>query len=711
MRSVGPRVFFFSVAVLLLGGAGGAGAAASPVAKSGAAPIGLEKRVGTAAKYVPGELIVQFRTGVSASARSSALGASDARATRGLDQVGLVLVRLKKGVSVQAAAAELESDPRVMFAEPNYVYHLSAIPNDPRFPQLWGMHQGSDHDIDAPQAWNLTTGRVGVRVAVIDSGIAYDHPDLAGNIWVNNDPPDGVDNDGNGKRDDTRGWDFVGDDNQPLDHNGHGTHVAGTIGAVGDNALGVTGVSWDVSLMPLRAADGHGRLTAANIRQAVAYACAERAHIVNGSFGGPGKSRALANLIKSAACRRTLFIFAAGNDGTNLTANRRATNSYPCEYHRPAPQGFSVKNIVCVAATTRADRLASYSNHGPAAVHLAAPGGNGGADSQEIRSTWPGYQVVWGPDDMGTVGTWGDQINAGANGAAAPLWDRTNAHSSSPTSSLTDSPAGNYVNSAITTIRNMTAINLTGQFGCAIDYDLLLDTELFFDFFGIFAGTSTLTEDEEIEALSGSSGGQFVMLTSDLTSFDGAPEVYVRFFLDSDRSIREDGAYVDDVLVKCVAANGEGYETISGTSMATPHVAGVAALLKAKVPGFSVTKLKNAILQGVEKKRNLRNRVSTGGRLNARRSLNVALDHTRPRTTITAKPSNRTTSHRATFRFRSNESGSRFQCKHMSGAWKSCSSPKTYRGLDEGLHRFRVRAIDKAGNVDRTPAQDSWRIV
>ena len=145
---------------------------------------------------------------------------------------------------------------------------------------------------------------------------------------------------------------------------------------------------------------------------------------MNGSFGGPDKSLALANLLKSVPCRNTLFVFSAGNDGAVLTNNTAATNAYPCEYHRPAPHGFSVPNVVCVAASTKSDTLASFSNRGPAAVHLAAPGGNGsGTPSQEILSTWPAYHNVFGPDDIETAGTWGDQVNIG--NPAAPLWDRT----------------------------------------------------------------------------------------------------------------------------------------------------------------------------------------------------------------------------------------------------------------------------------------------
>ena len=693
----------FGVVVLLLALAPVAGAGTTS-GKGTAGPI--ERRAPADADFVPGELVVQFREGVSAVARSDALGS--ARVTRRLGAPGPAIVRLPQGASVQAAAAALDSDPRVLFSEPNYLYQLTAMPDDSLFldGSLWGLHQPSDADIDAPEAWEITTGSSDVVVAVIDSGVAYEHPDLADNMWTNTGEVAGndVDDDGNGFVDDVVGWDFVDEDETPLDHNGHGTHVAGTIGAVGNNATGLTGVNWDVSLMALRAGNGQGMLTNADIYAAVEYACEMGADVVNGSFGGSGKSQALATLIEAARCRDTLFVFAAGNDGSTLTNNTASTNAYPCEYHRPAPHGYGVPNLVCVGATTRGDGLASFSNRGTAAVHLGAPG-------VEIMSAWPGYEVVWGVDDLETDLTWGDPINVQGQ-FVPPVWGRTNIAASSPTWSLSDSPGlgARYANEALTTIRNMTPIDLSNRFGCNVDYDLRLETESGFDWFGLFGGTTTLANQEELDAFSGTTEGEFVPLSTSLTPFDGAPAVYIRFFLDSDNILRFDGAHVDDVLVRCIAEGVEAYEEIAGTSMASPHVAGAAALLLADRPGLSIAKLKNALIRGVDRKSSLTSRFSSGGRLNANRSLGIIQDETRPGTTITARPHNRTTSRRAVFRFRSSESGSTFLCRHGGGRWQACSSPKRYRGLKPGRHTFRVIAIDRNLNRDATPAVDSWRI-
>jgi len=660
------------------------------------------------ALFVPGELIVQFEGGVSLSARSDAL--DGAQVVESLGPPGLVLVRLDEGASVTASAARLSREAAIAFAEPNFIGHyLQVPPNDTRYAELWGLNQASDADIDAPEAWATTTGSNTVIVGVADSGVTWDHPDLAGNIWVNDDDlGDDTDDDNNGFVDDFRGWDFSEDDNDPRDLLGHGTHVAGTIGAVGNNAMGVTGVNQDVALMPLRIGTNTG-INTADVISGFAYACNNGADVVNGSFG-IGKSLAMANLMKSVACQNTLFVFAAGNDGVFLTNNTPATNAYPCELHRPAPHGFSVPNIVCVAASTKGDALSFFSNRGPAAVHLAAPGGNGsGTPSLEILSTWPGYETVVAADNMETAGTWGDPINPNPPPSADKAWLQRPGPATSGANALTDS-SGLYANSVFQTIRNMTGYDLDGEFGCLLKFQARIATESNFDFFGVFAGGTTTANDEEILALSGTTQGAFIPLEADLSAFGDTNPVYVRFFLDSDFSNVADGAYVDDVSVDCIQPGAEGYNAIAGTSMASPHVAGAAALILAAAPTLTVAKLKNALLKGVDKKSAFTNRVSTGGRLNANKSVAVALDVTPPNTTITARPPSPTRMKTATFRFTSTQAGSTFQCRHMTGPWTACASGKTYTGLKPGLHTFRVRAIDPAGNVDPTAALDTWRV-
>ncbi len=348
--------------------------------------------------------------------------------------------------------------------------------------------------------------------------------------------------------------------------------------------------------------------------------------------------------------------------------------------------------------------IASFSNRGATAVHLAAPGVN-------IRSTWPAYSNAAGFPTEGYEGTaaafnsrWGDRTGG------APNWNRTSARKKAGTYSLADSPAGNYPDNSMRTIRRLAPFSLAGRTGCMVENWIRLDSETGFDGLVLLAGTTTDTPTD-LGSWSGTTGGSFIRATDDLSAFDGMGTVFLRFLFLSDETFNFNGVFVDNTAVKCLNDTGAAYNTISGTSMATPHVAGVAALALANNPSLTVAQLKAAILGGVDVIGGLVTQVSTSGRLNAAKTLGLVPDDTPPNTTITSGPSGTTGSHKATFRFSGAGAGGRFQCKHMNGPWTACSSPKTYNGLGAGLHKFQVRAIDLNGNVDQTPATRNWRIV
>ena len=591
----------------------------------------------------------------------------------------------------------------MLYAEPNYIYKLSTVPNDPDFDLTWGLSQANDKDIDAPAAWTRTRGSANVIVAVIDSGIAYSHPDLAGNIWINDDPAGGGDNDGNGFVDDTRGWDFIQNDNTPLDFNGHGTHVAGTIGAVGNNARGVPGVNWDVSLMALRAADANGSLPNTAIVNAINYACANGADIVNGSFGGSGASLTVRDAILSAPCANTLFVFAAGNSGWNLDGNTGVNDqAYPCEFHRPPGEGgANAANILCVGATDRNDVIAGFSNRGTSAVQIAAPG-------VDILSAAPAYSTVVFDNFEGTVA----QFNArwGNRMPNPNPWNRTGTTRTSGAFSITDSPVGQYVFNQNTSISKLALFSLAGRTGCRAEYNMRLDTDN-------AVGTSSddvlwiILDGVLDHGWAGTTSGSWFHFGEDISHKDGDASVQIGLGLTVDGDgIVGDGGYIDDLMVNCLLHNGNWYQFLDGTSMATPHVAGVAALLLADNPSRTVAQLKNAILAGVDTPAGLATHIQGGRRLNAAKALGIVPDDSKPNTTITAGPRNPTTARIATFRFTSSQAGSKFECKHMAGPWTRCTSPRTYRSLAFGLHTFRVRAIDPSGNIDATPAVRTWRI-
>jgi len=280
--------------------------------------------------------------------------------------------QLPAGADVLQTVQQLAGQPGIAYAEPNYVLSIAATPNDPRFGELWGLHNTgqsggkADADIDAPEAWDLSTGSSTVVVGVIDTGVDYTHPDLAANIWTNpgETPGDGIDNDGNGFVDDYYGWDFYNNDNDPFDDNGHGTHVAGTIGAVGNNGTGVVGVNWNVQIMPIKflGAGGSGSTSAAV--QAVNYATLMRNRgvnvvLTNNSWGGGSFSQALYDAIAASGQANMLFVAAAGNANSN-------SPMYPA--------GYDLPNIISVAATDQSDAKASFSNYGADWVDLGAPG-------------------------------------------------------------------------------------------------------------------------------------------------------------------------------------------------------------------------------------------------------------------------------------------------------------------------------------------------
>jgi len=310
--------------------------------------------------YVPGEVLVKFKTGASP------------KHLRSFARIGVRHWRLGKGLSVEKALEILAKRKNVEYAEPNYVVTANDMPNDPLRGDLWNMHNTGqlgtpDADIDAPEAWDLATDASSVIVAVIDSGIEYAHEDLAANMWTNAaelNGVEGVDDDGNGVIDDIHGANFIGDGDptgDPMDDYWHGTQIAGIIGAVGDNGIGVVGVCWKVQLMALKCLDNVGSGSIADVLEAIEYAASYNARVMNCSWGSGKRSKSFEAAIKASGA---LFVASAGNSSSD---------------RKQYPAAMALDNVIAVAATDPFDELADFSNYG-SWVHLAAPG-------EYIRST------------------------------------------------------------------------------------------------------------------------------------------------------------------------------------------------------------------------------------------------------------------------------------------------------------------------------------
>jgi subtilisin family serine protease len=330
-------------------------------------------------EYVDGELLIKFRHDSPEAAAASAAQVADsgARTVRDFAAIGWRQISLPAGLSVAEGLLRFKNLPGVELVQPNFVYHTLNTPNDPRFGEQYGPTR-----IKAPQAWDITTGSSSVVVAVIDLGVEYNHEDLSANMWHNpgeigvdgsgnNKATNLIDDDGNGYIDDVYGVDTINHDSDPLDDAGHGTHVAGIIGAVGNNNRGVAGVNWAVRIMAIKSHDAAGNGSSASVVEAFQYARLMRlrginVRVTNSSWGGapeaPSYDQALKDAIDAAGNAGILNVCAAGNG--NL--NNDATPFYPATYDSPS--------IISVAASDQVDNRATFSSYGATTVDLAAPG-------------------------------------------------------------------------------------------------------------------------------------------------------------------------------------------------------------------------------------------------------------------------------------------------------------------------------------------------
>ena len=557
------------------------------------------------ANFAPDRFLVKFNQNINKETVVNMAKGLDVKFVQRIHRRGIFRIEIEKGKDINAIMEAFKTNSSVEYVEPDFiVYSDDQIPNDPQFSKLWGLHNTgqivnntpgtANADIGAPAAWDKITGSNHIIVAIIDAGIAYSHPDLEANIWQNtNESLDGFDSDGNGFTDDIRGWDFVNNDNDPYDFAGHGTHVSGTVAAVGNNGVGITGVAWSAKLMPLRVLGVTGTGYVSHVIEAINYAVQNGARVINASFGSYQYSSSTYSAIEDARNAGVLFVAAAGNAGNY----NDSVHHYPSDY--------VLDNIISVAATDQDDNLASFSNYGLTSVDVGAPGVN-------IYST-----VTVDPSEI-----FFDDLESGElNWQKEAPWALTTDRHYSSGHSWTDSPAGDYSNNANTSLRLQSPISLVGFQGAKLSYRLWLQTESGYD--GIFIeGSIDATNWIILQGYTGSTDGLWFLMEEDLSQFDNQSSVYIRFRFKSDFSNTYDGAYIDDITISAFppppySYDGTEYEFYHGTSMATPQVAGLAALILSKDSTKTYSQVRTKIFESVDPLSNLSGMVSTGGRINA----------------------------------------------------------------------------------------------
>jgi len=337
-----------------------------------------------AAPAASGRLLVGFEKGTSKNRQQEILSSVDGRLSRRFAAIRdgrLALVRPRSGKATDTLRKQLRRTEGVAYAEPDFFNFASPekTPNDPLYAFDYALVDSpDDHDIDAPSAWGTRTGCA--KVAILDTGIDTDHPDLAPNVYKSADKPNnGKDDDKNGYVDDTYGFNAIDGKGSGEDDNGHGTHVSGIVAGRGNNGNGISGICWSSTLVAVKFMNSKGKGSTSAAIDGIDYAVKTGAKIVNCSFGSSSKSSALHDAVDYAQDHNVLLVVAAGNDSENIDK----TPSYPAS--------FTDSNILAVAASTSDDTLASFSNFGSENVDVAAPG-------DSIFSTYlgGGYKVLSG---------------------------------------------------------------------------------------------------------------------------------------------------------------------------------------------------------------------------------------------------------------------------------------------------------------------------
>ncbi len=550
--------------------------------------------------YVEGEVLVTFKPVETTESAGRALKRKSlnfaerytALSEKRRRQTGLVR---EKSKTTAQLIAELKDDPSIESVEPNYLRWFNSIPNDTRFTQQWsfnntgqtvnGITGTAGADVSYLAAKNLSRSPSSeIVVAVVDSGVDVIHPDLAANIWINplEIPRNGVDDDSNGYADDINGYDFASGDSDPSDSGSHGTHVAGTIAAPGDNMAGVIGIHDSAKILTLKVSTNGTTISSSAAISAFQYATALKNRgvnivAINASYGGGGSSTAELAAINAAGNAGIMLCVAAGNS----TENNDTISSYPASYR--------TTNMIVVAATDQNDALASYSNFGATTVDLAAPGSN-------IISTQP-------------------------SGISLQVGSTTYTSTALTFSGLTTGLSASVIDCGNG--------NTAAQFPAAVNGNIAL----------IQRGTETFSTKVANAMAAGARAA--IIYNNVAGAFSGTLQTESGWIPSYSISL-EDGLLIKAALPSTgslvLTAN---YQFLDGTSMATPHVAGAVSFAAMNFPRDSLAQRRARVLAAVDSKSSLSGKVNTGGRLNFLKIVDANADGVadwQPLVTTTALP-------------------------------------------------------------------------
>ena len=598
--------------------------------------------------FVPGEVVIKYRDNVSESDQMATTSSLGLRSSLHLRRLKMVKAKIQTNESVEQAVHRIKRDPRVEIVEPNYIYQKFApSPNDTHFGKMWGLNNTgqtlsspsyttnnpgtSGKDMDMLNAWDVNTDCSSIPVAVIDTGVNYNHEDLSASMW-----------DGTGCVDENgtsisggcpnHGWDFADDDNDPIDEEGHGSHVAATIGAVGNNNKGTTGICQSANIMAVRVI-GHEGAELADIAAGIQFAVRNGAKVINMSLGGGSSSSILSTAMNYAETNDVVVVIAAGNSALDLKSN----NIYPCEYTNA--------NVLCVAALDQKYSLASFSNFdtnstvSSRSVDLGAPGTNimsayGNETTITGSSSYTGWLSAGSGTDVWLSTTCGDGAEA-LEMLTTPdcsLYEVAFDGGSTLNNMNTNVDRRFYRNFSISSSATHVSLFHTifsyGEDKPSSPFCYDYARAAYSSSTGDPIGSGTFLQEPDFNRgqyttyFCNDEGTPFVASSSHfLENCVGSSNCTVGYQMYSDVTAARPGAFVTDITLTTWEPSNTAYSFLDGTSMASPHVAGLAALLRSYNPNFTAAQTIQKIIDGGESATSLIGKTKYGVSVNADNSM------------------------------------------------------------------------------------------